>query len=69
MSNEYKDWIFDEIQDRVLEKGLIDTITDIYPQPDEGTPCYVEGLKDGEKVKYYVRLTEEGWLCEHKEMI
>ena len=62
MSNEYKDWIMDRIQEEVLEQGLIDEITDVY----DG--CYVEGLKNGKRVKYYVTLTDEGWLCRHQEI-
>ena len=61
MSNEYKDWIIDKIQEEVLEQGLVDKITDVY----DG--CYVEGLKNGKPVKYYVTLTDEGWLCRHQE--
>jgi hypothetical protein len=62
MSNEYKDWIFDAMQEEVLEQGLMDTIT------DTTYDGYVEGLKNGKKVKYYVNLTEEGWLCRKQEL-
>lgn len=68
MSNMNKDWIYDEIQERCLERGLVDKITAVYPLPHEGLPQYVEGLRNGQKVKYYVHLTEEGWLCEHREL-
>ena len=61
MSNEYKDWVRDKIQEEVLEQGLLDKITDVYGG------CYVEGFKDNKFIKYYVTLTEEGWLCRHEE--
>lgn len=62
MSNEYKDWLNDRIIEEVINQGLIDKITDAY----DG--CYVEGLKNGKHVKYYVTLTDEGWLCRHQEI-
>lgn len=69
MSNEYKDWLWDTIQEIVFDRGLVDKITDIYPIPDEGEPCYIEGLKNLQRVKYYIHyLPEEGWLCEHREL-
>ena len=69
MSNMYKDWMWDVIQDVCIDRGLVDKVTSVYPAPDEGTPKYVEGLKNGQRVKYYVRLDEDGyWLCEHREL-
>ena len=63
MSNEYKDWIADKIQEEVLERKLIDKVTGIWDE------CYVEGFKDNKPVRYYVTLTDEGWLCYHQEII
>ena len=70
MSNEYKDWIWDTVQDIVLDRGLVDTITHIEPQdPAEGTPHHIWGLKNGEPVRYYVNYDPEfGWLYEHREL-
>jgi len=69
MSNEAKDYQFDVIQDVVIERGLVDTVTAVYPNPEEGWPQYVEGIKNGQRVKYYVKyMPEEGWLCEHREL-
>lgn len=62
MSNEYKDWLNDRIIEEVMDQGLLDKITDVY----DG--CYVEGLKNDKHVKYYVTLTDEGWLCRHQEI-
>ena len=61
MSNEYKDWLTDRIQDEVIAQGLLDEITDVWDR------CYVEGLKNGKQYVYYVTLTDEGWLCRHEE--
>lgn len=69
MSNMYKDWMWDTIQEVCLERGLVDKIVSVYPDPSEGIPHYVEGYKNGQRVKYYVRLDkDEGWLCEHREL-
>ena len=63
MSNEYKDWLVDRIAEEIIEQGLMDKITGIY----DG--CYVEGIKKDKSVRYYVTLTDEGWLCRHQEFI
>jgi len=69
MGNMYKDWMWDVIQDVCIDRGLVDTIIAVYPNPDEGIPHFVEGYKNGKRVKYYVRLDEGGdWLCEHREL-
>lgn len=62
MSNEYKDWLNDRIIEEVVDQGLIDKITDTW----DG--CYVEGFKNGKLVRYYVTLTDDGWLCRHQEI-
>ena len=67
MSNEYKDWLYDRVWDLVLERGLLDEIIEMWPK--EGTPQYVRGLKNGQKVKYYVNYDlERGFLFEHREL-
>ena len=67
MSNEYKDWLQDHVQDIVLERGLVDKI--IHIEPQEGNPEYIWGLKNGEQVKYYIHYDPDmGWLCEHREL-
>ena len=69
MSNEYKEWIWDHIQDIVIERGLVDKVTAVYPEPYDGTPDHIEGIKNGERVRYYVHYNPEfGWLCEHREL-
>ena len=70
MSNEHKDWLWDHIQDIIIERGLADTITDIEPQsPSEGAPHHVRGIKKVERVKYYIHYDPDfGWLCEHREL-
>lgn len=65
MSNEYKDWLRDAMQDEVLEQGLVDVITALYPEND---PCFIVGLKNHKRVVYYVNLTPEGWLCRKEEI-
>ena len=70
MSNEYKDWLWDRAQEVALERGLFDIITEVVPaDPTEGPPQYICGLKNGEKVKYYVNYSDETeWLCYHREL-
>ena len=69
MSNEYKDWLWNRAQEVAIERGLVDVITQVEPDdPAEGTPSYIWGIKNGEKVKYYVNYSDETeWLCYHKE--
>ena len=70
MSNEYKDWLWDHVQDLALERGLVDKITEVWPRdPAEGSPQYIWGLKNGQKVKYYVNYDKDlGYLYEHREL-
>jgi len=69
MSNAYKDWLWDHVQDIVLERGLVDKIIHVEPtDPAKGEPQYIWGIKNGKDVKYYVHYDpENGWLCEHQE--
>ena len=70
MSNEYKDWIWDYVQDLAIERGLVDTITDVTPRdPAKGSPDHIWGLKDGQPVHYYVKYDPDfGYLYEHREL-
>lgn len=70
MSNEYKDWLWDHVQDLVFERGLVDKITHVEPDnPAHGAPHHIWGLKNGEPVKYYIHYdADQGWLCEHREL-
>lgn len=63
-----REWQYEYIQKLAKERGLVDEITAVYPEPSEGWPHHIEGYRNGERVKYYVHLTEEGWLCEHREL-
>lgn len=62
--NEYKDWLRDTIQDKVLEAGLADTIL------NTSTTRFVDGLKDGAPVRFEVWLDDElgEWRVERREL-
>ena len=69
MSNEHKAWLWDTIQEIIFDRDLVDKITAIYPIPDNGKPYYIEGLKNLQRVKYYIHYDPDmGWLCEHCEL-
>ena len=70
MSNEYKDWLWDQVLDVVLERGLVDKITHVEPDDQMyGTPHHIWGIKNGQEVKYYIHYDPDlGWLCEHREL-
>lgn len=70
MSNEYKDWLWDYVQELAIERGLVDMITEVWPSdPAEGHPQYIWGLKDKQPVKYYINYDPEfGYLYEHREL-
>lgn len=70
MSNEYKDWLWDHIQDLAFERGLVDTITKVQPQdPSLGRIRFIYGLKNNQPVKYEVLYDEiEGYKYEHREL-
>jgi hypothetical protein len=63
MSNPYLEWLADQMQEAVLERGLADYVD--YP---DGT--IVTGLKNGERVKFDVRYDEEleEWCIERREL-
>lgn len=70
MSNEYKDWLWDHVQDLALERGLVDKIINVWPKdPAAGRPQYIWGLKNGQHVKYYVNYDPNfGYIYEHREL-
>lgn len=65
MSNEYKDWLLDKVQDVVLERGLADETL------NTSTTKFVNGLKDGQPVRFEVWFDEElcEWRVERRENI
>lgn len=68
MSNEYKDWLYDRVQDVVLDAGVIDKVTEVNSSPIYGHKM-VYGLKNGEKVAFVVWLDdfENEWKFERRE--
>ena len=70
MSNEYKDWIWDHVQDLALEQGIVDHITDVDPRdPAMGSPNIIWGKKNGQPVKLAVVYKPEfGYIFEHREL-
>ena len=70
MSNEYKDWLWDHVQDIALERGLIDKITQVMPNdPAIGSPKFIWGLKNNQPIKLEVFKDEvEGYRYEHREL-
>ena len=67
MSNEFKDWLEDEIGEVVLESGAMDRIEEI-PNPSF-IKTYVHGWKNGQKVLLEVWFDDEleEWKMEHRE--
>ena len=70
MSNEYKDWLWNYVQDIAFERGLVDKITKIKPGDSaKGWPQFIWGIKNNQKVKYEVLYDEElGYSFEHREL-
>ena len=70
MSNEYKDWLWDYVQDIALERNLVDKITKVKPSdPSRGRPQFIWGIKNNAPVKYAVIYDEElGYVFEHREL-
>lgn len=70
MSNEANDWQWDRIQEVVLDLNLADEITKCYPYPHEGWARFVEGLKNGQPVKFEVFYDRDlcEWRCERREL-
>lgn len=63
MSNEYRDWLWDKVQDIVLERDL----ADVTFNSDER---FVEGFKNGEPVRFEVWFDDElyEWRVERREL-
>lgn len=63
MSNEYRDWLWDKVQDIVLERGLADKVF------NTSTTRFVNGLKDGAPVRFEVWFDHElgEWQVEYRE--
>lgn len=63
MSNEYKDWLQDEIAEIILDRGLADKII-------HTTTRIVDGTKNGQPVRYEVWFDMEQceWMVEHREL-
>lgn len=70
MSNEYKDWLWDHIQDLAIERGIIDQIIEVIPDdPAKGRPNFLYGLKNGQLIKLAVLYDEAlGYVYEHREL-
>lgn len=64
MSNEYKDWEREKIQDIVLERGLADRTLSTSETP------FVNGIKDGQPVRFEVWFDMDlnEWRCERREL-
>lgn len=61
MSNEYRDWLRDQCREVVLDRNLADRIT--YCDPP-----FVEGLRNGQPVRFEVWLDQAEWRCERREL-
>lgn len=69
MSNEYKDWLYDRVQDVILDAGLADRTTGVEFSPIDGHRM-VYGIKNGEKVAFAVwwNHVEKEWQYERREL-
>lgn len=69
MSNEYKDWIWDRVQDVLLDNCQIDKVEEVIPSPITDI-YYVHGWKNGEKVAFAVWFDDDlcDWQFEHREL-
>lgn len=63
MSNEHKDWLFDKIQEIVLDRGLADRTL------NTSDTRFVDGIRNGQRVRYEVWFDDElcEWRVEHRE--
>ena len=71
MSGEANDWRFTKMREIVLGRGLADDITSVCQDPLTGWPCFVEGVKNNQPVRFEVFYdTDFGeWCCERREMM
>ena len=68
MSNEFKDWLENTIDEVVLTSGMIDKIEKI--SNPSFTKTYVHGWKNGQKVLLEIWFDDEleEWRIEHREL-
>lgn len=64
MSNEYKDWLWDKVQDVLFEAGVVDKTF------NTSTTRFVDGLKNGERVRFEVWYDDQDceWKFERREL-
>lgn len=68
MSNEYKDYLFDQLSDVLLDAGVIDKEIETIPWYSDYAGV-VHGIKDGIHVKYTVYLDDDGeWKYERNDV-
>lgn len=68
MSNEYKDYLWDALQDTLLNDNVIDTVIQVIPWYIDYAGV-VHGIKDGVHVKYTVFLDDDGeWTYERNDL-
>ena len=69
MSNEYKDWLHDRVQEVLLDAGAIDLVAMVTESPIIGRR-YVAGYKNGQKVAFAVWFDkrENEWKYERREL-
>lgn len=63
MSNEHKDWLWNKIQEIVLDRGLADRTL------NTSDTRFVDGIRNGQRVRYEVWFDNElcEWRVEHRE--
>lgn len=63
MSNEHKDWLWNKIQEIVLDRGLVDRTL------NTSDTRFVDGIRNGQRVRYEVWFDDElcEWRVEHRE--
>lgn len=69
MSNKYKDWLYDRVQDVLLDAGVIDIVALVSNSPIIGRK-YVAGYKNGQKVAFAVWFDDNEceWKFERREL-
>ena len=69
MSNEYKDWLLDRVQEVLLDANVIDEVNEVCESPIYGRRI-VYGYKNGEKVAFAVWFNnnENEWQYERREL-
>ena len=69
MSNEYKDWLYDRVQEVLIDAGVIDIVALVTESPIIGRR-YVAGYKNNQKVAFAVWFDkrENEWKYERREL-